>query len=568
MKAGVMSLRKKRTRAIAVLLGITALSGCALFVSFVTPPSEIETQVLFGLSLSRLVIAGIFLTLLFFDIWAAILFSGKRGDEFESRLHSLVSQRFTWTYSSLYTLALLTGTVLLIVVPPIPMSLRFFEPVRLRLLGFLVWLFLSSVGFAVLLRWLYMEQPHEGFIHQMDRGLLLVGIFLFTFFFYEHFAAWIGWFNKRKYTYWHLLAGEFLEGRLYLHNPPSNTHDLTLYNGNWYVPSPPIPAVMMMPLAWLFGAENLNTMDFSVFFSAINAVLMFLILEKFIQRQWIRISIPGALLLVLLFMFGTPHLWVGINGRFWFVSQILTVTFLALAVLGALRSWSPWILGALIGLAVGTRPNGLMTLPFLFTITVQIWKESGEAINIKRMFAWAFRSAVPIGVAILGLLLYNYARFEDFFDFGYITIHGNPVIVANAQTYGLFSPHYILYNLKVMFLYAPEIHPGGRWPLLPSGAGMSIFLTSPALIYLFHRYENKTWIWGAWAAVFLNFFLLVMYHNTGMDQFGYRYILDALVPLMTLLATSFRKKLPLHFILLVIASIIINLYGADWFMNG
>lgn len=568
MKEWVKSLRGKRTRAVAVFLGITAVCGILLFASFVYPPSESGAQVLFGLSLTRLALAGIFLILLLIDLWAALLFSGRRGDELESRLHSWMSRRFTWTYACLFALALLTGTVLLLVIPPIPMSLRFLESARLRLLDFIAWLFIFSAGFAVLLRWLYMEESHGEFIRKMDRALLLSGIFLFSFFFYEHFAAWIGWFNRRKYSYWHLLAGEFLQGRLYLHDPPSNTHDLTLYEGRWYVPSPPIPAVLMMPLAYLFGAENINSMDFSIFFSAVNAVLVFLIFEGFILRKWIRLTVPGALCMVLLFMFGTPHLWVGINGRFWFISQIVTVTFIALAVLGALRSWSPWILGVLIGLAVGTRPNGLMTLPFLFAIAVQIWKENGETVDLKRMFGWAFRSAVPIGIAIAGLLLYNYARFENFFDFGYITIHGNPYIVYNARTFGLFSTQYIPYNLKVMFLYAPEIHPRDFWPIQPSGAGMSIFLTTPALIYLFHRYENRIWVWGAWAAVVLNFILLVMYHNTGMDQFGYRYILDALVPLTLLLATAFDKKIPRFFILLVIFSVAINMYGAAWFMKA
>ena len=184
------------------------------------------------------------------------------------------------------------------------------------------------------------------------------------------------------------------------------------------------------------------------------------------------------------------------------------------------------------------------------------------------MFAWSFKTTIPIGIAILGLLLYNYARFENFLDFGYVTINGDPVIVHNAQTHGLFSTYYIPYNLRVMFLYLPKIQWGSRWPILPSGAGMSIFLATPALIYLFHRYESRWWIFGAWTAVLFNFLLLILYHNTGRDQFGYRYILDALLPLVTLLAAALGKKLPWHFIIFLILSVIINLYGTNWFMNG
>jgi hypothetical protein len=324
----------------------------------------------------------------------------------------------------------------------------------------------------------------------------------------------------------------------------------------------------MIPLAYLLGAGKISTAFFSMFFSAANAVLVFLILDQLIRRQWIELSRTGVLWLVLLFAFGTPHLWVGISGRFWFVSQILTVTFLGLAVYAALKSWSPWIVGICIGLAVGTRPNGLMSWPFVFAITMQIIKEERGNIDFKRILAWSIKSVIPIIITVLGLLLYNYARFENFLDFGYTTLNGDPVILHNAQTYVLFSTHYIYYNLQVMLFYLPKIHWGGRWLILPSGAGMSIFLTTPALIYLFHRYEGKWWILGAWAAVFFNFILLSMYHNTGKDQFGYRYILDALVPLITLLAASLGKKVPWHFKLLLFLSIVINLYGTNWFMNG
>ncbi len=561
-------LRRNRRRIIAIILWVSALYGFALLISFVTSPSESESQLILGLSFIRSVIAGIFLLSILFYFGAAILLSGRHRDEFESRCRTLIMPRFAPIYTIFFTLSLLAGVVLLSLIPPAPVSLRFLEPFRMRMLFPLLWLFSSSVCLVILLRGMYTNQEHGDFLRKQDRILLITGIFLFTFFSYEHFAALIGWVNKTRYSYWNLLAGDFLKGRLYLLNPPANTHDLTQYNGRWYVPSPPVPAVIMMPLAYIFSAENISTMDFSIFFSAVNAVLLFLVLEQFIQKQWLNLSTSGTLWLVALAIFGTPHLWVGISGRFWFVSQILTIAFLALAVLGALHSWSPFLLGLWVGLAIGTRPNGLMTLPFVFAITLEIWKEKSGAVNIKRMVNWVFQASLPIGIIIIGLFLYNYARFKDFSDFGYVTISGDPLIVHNAQTYGLFSPQYILFNLKVMFLYLPKIDLNGPWVILPSSMGMSIFLTTPALVYLFHRYEKRIWVWGAWTSVFLNFLLLVMYHNTGRDQFGYRYILDVLTPLMLLLSAAVGRKLPWHFVMLVIVSVTINIYGAYWFMNG
>jgi hypothetical protein len=331
---------------------------------------------------------------------------------------------------------------------------------------------------------------------------------------------------------------------------------------------PPLPAVLMMPLAFLMGGENINTSDFSIFLSALNAVLLFLILEQLSLRKWITLSRVGIFLLLTLILFGTPHLWVGIRGRAWFVSQIVTVLFLALAVYAALRSWSPWWVGLCIGLAVLSRPNAAMTWPFALGIAMQILKEKRGEVNFRDVVAWSVPSALPVILAVLGLLWYNVVRFDNPLDFGYTTISGDPVIVANAQQFGIFSTHYISTNLKTMLFSAPAIKPGSQWPMLPSTTGMSIFLTTPALIYLFHRYERKWWILGAWLSIFLNFVLLVLYHNTGAHQFGYRYILDAIVPLLSMLAFVLGQKIPWHFVFLLLLSILINIYGAYWFING
>jgi hypothetical protein len=62
--------------------------------------------------------------------------------------------------------------------------------------------------------------------------------------------------------------------------------------------------------------------------------------------------------------------------------------------------------------------------------------------------------------------------------------------------------------------------------------------------------------------------LLILYHNTGAHQFGYRYILDAIIPLLAMLAVALEKKIPWHFIFLLLVSIAFNIYGAYWFING
>lgn len=439
------------------------------------------------------------------------------------------------------------------------LSLRRFEPPLLFLAGYL-------------LLWAWVSQYVSGARHQalIRRVLFLGGIFLISFVLYDHIAAWVDWVHKGRYEYWDSLAEQFLQGKLYLPQPsnPKLNHDLTLYSGKWYVPQPPLPAIVLMPLVFFVKPEDIYMSGVSAFFSAVNILLVYLILERLRNLKWIKLSQGAILWLVILFGFGTNHLWVGINGGVWFISQILTVTFSAIAIFAALKSWSPWISGLALGLAVCARPNSVMTWFFVFVIAMQIMHDQGLRIDLKRILAWSLKSGLPIGLGIAGLLLYNHARFDNFLDFGYTTINGDPTIVRNAQRYGLFSPRYILHNLEVMFLYTPYIRWDSTWLFHPDRAGMSIFLSTPALIYLIRRYQKQWWILGAWAAIFFNFALLMLYHNTGSDQFGYRYILDMIIPILALMAWSFKEKIPWHFYVLLLCSLIVNLYGAAWFMNG
>jgi len=566
-------LSKSRRQTAKLLLGMIAITGIYILVSFLRLPSEPENQFLFGLSQKRLALGMVLFVILVMNIGAVFWLGSNPKDwqiDIEDKVNAWITNHIEFGMVTLYFTTLATGLLLLVVFQPASRAFKFFEPLRELLGGPALWLAFSSLLLTIFFKVNYGELIRKDkFMMAVDHFLLAAFVFLTIFYSYKHLLIWMSAGNQPSYTYWNLLADEFLKGKLYLENPVQN-HDLTLYQGKWFVPMPPLPAILMLPQAFLFGGQNINTSNFSIFFSAINAVLVFLILEQLVRRKWIKLSpLPvSLLLLVALFAFGNPHLWVGIMGRAWFVSQIVSVTFLALAVLTALKSWSPWLVGISLGLAIAARPNGIMTWPFVFAIAMQIIKEEGGAIDWKKILNWSVKSLLPMGVAVTGLLVYNYARFENFFDFGYTTIKGDPGIVANAQTYGIFSTHYILTNIKVMLFYFPAIQPGYQWPVLPSTTGMSIFLVTPPLIYLFRRYERKWWITGAWVSVLFNFALLVLYHNTGAHQFGYRYILDVSVPLIMLLATALGKKLSWHFMILLLFSILFNIYGAYWFITG
>jgi hypothetical protein len=160
---------------------------------------------------------------------------------------------------ALYALLISTGSVLLLTIPPVIGPLSFLEPVGARFGGFLLWLFLASLLLIIMLRIVGGEILRKSrIVSRLDEILMIAGMFVLVFVLYAHIAALIGWVNKTRYSYWNLLAGQFLEGKLYLEKPPY-THDLTQYGGKWYVPMPPLPAILMMPIAGWIGADKIST---------------------------------------------------------------------------------------------------------------------------------------------------------------------------------------------------------------------------------------------------------------------------------------------------------------------
>jgi hypothetical protein len=375
-------------------------------------------------------------------------------------------------------------------------------------------------------------------------------------------ALQLNWLGNPSKAYWDQLAMAFLKGELFLENP-SSTHDLTFFQGHWYVPNPPMPAFLMMLPMKIAGPKYLSVVRFSMLISAANAVLMFLLLERAARKQWFSLSRFGILLLIALFAFGTPMWWVGFNGRMWYLSQTVTVLFLLLAAFSVLEMKTAWLGGLFLGCAILARPNVAVIGILLLGMVVQNLSRAGRKLLAGALWKWILVSGGWILLSIAVLLGYNHLRFGNLLDFGYVTINGDPRIVEAVKTYGMFHPHFIPLNLRVMFLEGVSIQPD--WPFFsPHKIGMSMLWTSPALIFLVKKRRAMLWTAGGWGAVILSILFLAMYHNTGADQFGYRYLLDFIIPLWLLLAAGLGPKPSRWFIGLVVISILVNLYGTIW----
>jgi len=320
-----------------------------------------------------------------------------------------------------------------------------------------------------------------------------------------------------------------------------------------------------MPFVAFLGIRAFNTTSFSLALAATSAFIVYLILDQLIQSGWVKISRSGAVWLTALFSFGSMYWFLSIDSRLWYFSQVVTVLFSGLAFLSALKKWSAWITGICLAAAVMCRPNVCVLWLALVAITIQLSLDAQGKSNWKQIIGWSLQSAIPVVIGVGLLLGYNYLRYGAIFDFEYGNINGAVWILQNVQKYGVFSPHFMLYNLYYMFLAPPPLTSTCGY-YLTRNWGMSMLVTTPAVIYAFRKFKISWWTCGCWCSVLLSVIVLSMYSNNGSQQYGYRYMLDFTIPIIMLIAYNAGNRISTFLKALILVSIFINYYGTlSWF---
>ncbi|QDG52474.1 hypothetical protein FIV42_17540 [Persicimonas caeni] len=332
----------------------------------------------------------------------------------------------------------------------------------------------------------------------------------------------------------------------------------------FFVSFPPMPSFLMMPLAAIWGYE-VNDVVWTIFFAALNAVLMYLLLK--------RLSIGGRtgrgrddnLWLTLLFAFGSAHLWCSVMGQVWFTALIMGVTFTLLYMLCAIDARHPLLAGIFLALGFATRAPLVFTAIFFFAFVFfpggKLRKgDWGDAIKKLALFC------APCLIVGLSLLWMNHIRFESFTEFGHRYLAAGSL--ERIQRFGLFNVHFLSKNLSALITLIPRFQPDAPFVVI-SKHGMSLFLTTPAFFYLFLPEERKSdidkfWWRLLWVTVAVVAIPHLMYQNTGYAQFGYRFALDYMPYLIVLLAVG-RRPLSKLFKALVLVGIAVNAFGAVTF---
>jgi len=358
-------------------------------------------------------------------------------------------------------------------------------------------------------------------------------------------------FYLNQYSY---LADAFLHGRLYFDRA---VFDNAVYNGRHYWPLGVFPTFLLIPLVAVFGVSAPAWVLQSTLV-VLCAILMIRIALKegyssMDAKYWALALIGGSM------FFGQS----AFPSSYYF-AQIIAVTTLLIAIYESLAKKRWWIIGCCIAVLLMTRP--IAAGAFIFFA----WYSQSDA---NQKFSFQPRALtqllVPISLAVIALLWYNFARFGSAFEQGYNfqTLAGQ---AKKGASYGLFSPVHIPGNLYYMLIAPPaiilrdEISKVLAFPYFKydfTGTGMLI--TSPWLIYLwFVRYKErfqKVLI----GTIFVMVFPIICYYGIGTIQLGYRYALDFFPLIVLLLMRGWKQTetdLSLRFRLLILFSVFINIY--------
>ncbi len=332
----------------------------------------------------------------------------------------------------------------------------------------------------------------------------------------------------------------------------------------YFVSFPPGPAVLMMPLAAISGYE-VNDVIFTIFFAALNVMLMYLLLRRLSVGGRSGRSRSDNLWLTVLFGFGTAHLWCSVLGQVWFTALVVGVTFTLLYMLFAADARHPLLAGLFLALGFATRTPLLFTAIFFFAFVFfpgGKWRRGDWGVAIKKL-AWFCAPCLAVGLSLLWM---NHIRFESLTEFGHTYLAGGSL--GRIQDYGLFNIKFLSKNLSALFTLLPRFQPDAPYVVV-SKHGMSLLLSTPAFIYLVlpkkrESTPDKFWWRLLWVVVAVVAIPHLLYQNTGYEQFSYRFALDYMPYLIVLLAVG-RRPLSWLFKLAVLAGIGVNAFGAVTF---
>lgn len=371
-------------------------------------------------------------------------------------------------------------------------------------------------------------------------------LFILTFLVYSisHRGEGAHW---NHYVY---LADAFLHGHMYVSNTLT---ELVAWGDHYFVVYPPMPAILLMPFVSIFGISFYQPI-LSIVLGAVNVSLAYMVLLKFFN------SIKLSLWISILYAFGTIQWYHAEVGSSWYVAHIVALFFLWLSLLELATKQRLFLIGLFIGGAYLARLPIILAITFVLIFLKEkfIAGKSIDKVKIKNLF-----------LLTLGLLpalvfngVYNFLRFGKVYDYAY-TLYLNSQSLAIKQSifpHGFFSIYYIPERIKDILYSFPTFtsHPPF---VIPSLYAMALCIVMPALFLILFASFKKKLIYSSFITVLIILIPILMKGGNGFTQFGFRYSLDFLPYLLILTASGLENRFNLYAKLLIIFSILINLWG-------
>ena len=256
---------------------------------------------------------------------------------------------------------------------------------------------------------------------------------------------------------------------------PYPVDDMSYYKGKLYLYYGVTPAVLFFwPYVALTG-DYLLQKDAAVVFCVVGFLASVYLLRAVWRRYFAEVSVAvvaaGALALGLVTC--TPSLLARCDVWEVSISCGYAFTMLALATIWKALHHScqrgRWLAAASLsyGLVVGARPSLIFGAAVLLVPVVDAWRER------RRVWALLIAAIGPIALIGLGLMLYNFLRFDGPFEFGW----RYQLAGGRQDTVHPFDLRYLWFNVRVYFLESarwsgrfPFVH-DIRVPPLPEGQG-------------------------------------------------------------------------------------------------
>jgi hypothetical protein len=351
------------------------------------------------------------------------------------------------------------------------------------------------------------------------------------------------------------LADAFLHGRTWLDFRPG-PNDVIVVGDRFYVPFAPFPAIALMPVVAILGAVTADQVE-----SGINAALA----GAGVGLCWMLLGRIGVerlrdrFAMTVLFGFSTQILWITTRGGVWHTGQLIATILTLLCLIEIWGSQRAWWIGLLAGAAFLTRAPLAFAIPFYAFLL-------DRPSSMRRTLPW--RSWARLGLGVLPSLavffLYNQIRFGSPLESGY-ALATLPAWLEVQRAQGLFSLAHVSMNVDYLFTHTPRLIPD--FPFFkPDGLGMSVFITSPGLLYAVRAdwRDRRSWLLlGAAVAALIP---TLLYYGGGWLQYGYRYFLDSIPFVIALcgIAAARRRRIGLGWLGLIAIGTVVMFVGVYW----